>query len=175
MDLITHETTVIVGTLFKEQKKKPNVFAEISSVIKQDRQVERGAYCDEVDIAILEDASGRITISFSKGSEFDCQKLITGSILALLGKADAQGYFHVQDICKAGIPFPSQWPENVNTSLQRDLFDQNLLSSNRKFVAFVSGLHFGKNQTTAQKNAYTLAAKFFAAQNPSEKLNQLTA
>ena len=58
--------TVIIGTLFKDQNKKPNVFTDIQGVIASNFSVvdERpviGRYVDEEkDYAVLEDVSGRI-------------------------------------------------------------------------------------------------------------------
>jgi len=58
--------TVIIGTLFKDQNKKPNVFADIQGVIASNYvpTAERshiGMFVDqEKDIAVLEDKSGRI-------------------------------------------------------------------------------------------------------------------
>jgi hypothetical protein len=45
--------------------------------------------------------------------------------VAILGKADKQGYFEVEDYCFGGIPFQSDIPNFVAgmTTLKRDLFD----------------------------------------------------
>ena len=84
LDLQPGELTVIIGTLFKEMKKKPCVFDNIEGVI-------RVAGLDDVfsedDYAILEDASGRIQIR--ETDKFSCRNFVTGSIAAFLGKADS--------------------------------------------------------------------------------------
>jgi len=60
--------TVIIGTLFKEQKNKPNVFDNIAGVINKvnffscslgDDKM-RGKFTADCDTAVLEDGSGRI-------------------------------------------------------------------------------------------------------------------
>jgi hypothetical protein len=56
----------------------------------------------------LEDASGRITIN--ENSIFKIDEQITGSIIALLGRADNSGYFNVIDSCNAGISFKAELP-----------------------------------------------------------------
>ena len=76
LDLKPGIITVIIGTLFKEQKKKPCVFANLTGVINSVKAVDLsfGAhdedgtlfsdqYISENDQVILEDASGRITIN----------------------------------------------------------------------------------------------------------------
>ena len=48
--------------------------------------------------------------------------------MALLGVADDQGYFGVQDVCLAGIPFKAQLPGGVAIEEQKkELFDDDLL------------------------------------------------
>lgn len=76
LDLKPGIITVIIGTLFKEQKKKPCVFSNLTGVINSVNAVdlsfgaldEEGKpfsdqYISENDQVILEDASGRITIN----------------------------------------------------------------------------------------------------------------
>lgn len=46
---------------------------------------------DEDDVAVLEDKSGRITIK--KTDKFNIDKFVSGSIMALKGKAIQGGYF----------------------------------------------------------------------------------
>lgn len=65
---------------------------------------------------------------------------MTGSIVALLGKADETGYFLVDDICFAGTPFKADLPQTVNVKNQRDLFTD---VETRKFICLTSGLNFG--------------------------------
>lgn len=93
------DLSVIIGTLFKEQKNKPNVFTNITGPINQvnavdcsfgfatDKDSFIGKFTSENDQAILEDASGRINIRES--DKFKCNNFVTGSIMALLGKVDS--------------------------------------------------------------------------------------
>ena len=74
----------------------------------------------------MEDSSGRINIKESANFRIDEQ--VTGTIMALLGVADDQGYFGVQDVCLAGIPFKAQLPGGVAIEEQKkELFDDDLL------------------------------------------------
>ena len=99
----------------------------------------------EKDYAVLEDASGRIQIT--NGEVFDSSQFVTGSIMALLGHADANGFFVVKDFCFAGVPYKPELPRHIklNNSHESTLFKSELLASpeNRTFIAFISGLHFG--------------------------------
>lgn len=68
-----------------------------------------GKFTSEGDSAILEDASGRISIRSTH--HFDCNQFVTGSIVALLGQVDQGGYFVCEDHCFAGIPFKDNLPK----------------------------------------------------------------
>ena len=119
LDLRPYSLTVIIGTIFKEQKAKPCVFTDITNVIKStdfavadmsfgpsgvyDNLDLAGKYVQPGDQCILEDCSGRINIK--EGEHFDSNNFVTGTIVALLGRSDNQGYFGVMDSCVAGIPF----------------------------------------------------------------------
>jgi len=74
LDLKTGELTVIIGTLFKEQRLKPCVFTNLEGVISAVSSIDCstgdstliGKFTSENDFAILEDVSGRIQIRESK-------------------------------------------------------------------------------------------------------------
>jgi len=111
LDIKPYEDTVIIGTLFKEQKLKPSILNNIMGVlghkkfVDADGHFKHGMYVNhtEDDVAVLEDISGRITIKNS--ANFNINSFVSGTILALKGKAIAQGYFEVEDYCFAGAPF----------------------------------------------------------------------
>ncbi len=69
---------------------------------------------------------------------------MTGSIIALRGISDKNGYFEVYDHCYAGIPFTyANLPLPLSSS-NKDLYAEETLNNhNKQFVAFVSGLEFG--------------------------------
>jgi hypothetical protein len=70
LDLKAGELTVIIGTLFKEQKLKPCVFTNLEGVISAVSSIDCsiggsslvGKFTSDNDFAILEDISGRIQI-----------------------------------------------------------------------------------------------------------------
>ena len=122
----------------------------------------------------MEDSSGRINIKNS--ATFQINEQVTGTIIALLGIADDQGYFEVQDSCLAGIPFKPQLPEGVEIT-SRGLFDeQQLAQGARKFVALTSGLNFGDlgDEVDCQEAMFVLSS-FFKGQHLNAKMNQLAA
>ena len=104
LDLRTGSLTVIIGTLFKLQSKKPSVFnsdgKDEINIIQTVDQVDlsfgvtginqnqnlAGKYISDDDQCILEDSSGRITIKES--DKFRINEQVTGTIIALLGVAD---------------------------------------------------------------------------------------
>ena len=111
LDIKPFEDTVIIGTLFKEQKMKPTILSNIMGVLGQKKflnaqgDFNHGAFVnkEEDDVAVLEDKSGRITIKNS--AIFNINHFVSGTILALKGRAINGGYFEVQDHCFAGVPF----------------------------------------------------------------------
>ena len=119
LDIKSFEETVIIGTLFKEQKLKPSILTNIMGVLGQNKFLDsKGTFKhgmfvnkDESDVAVLEDKSGRITIR--SNDIFDINHYVSGTILALKGQEVTGGYFEVSDICFAGIPTRDDCPQGV--------------------------------------------------------------
>jgi hypothetical protein len=92
-----------------------------------------GAYVtdepDNCDVAVLEDISGRITIKNS--AKFTISNFVSGSIMALKGKAIAGGYFEVDEYCFAGVPMRNSPESIVLPNKKRELYDDSLLDSDR--------------------------------------------
>ena len=138
LDIRPFEDTVIIGTLFKEQKLKPTILNNIMGVLGQkkflgaDGKFKHGAFVnkEEEDVAVLEDKSGRITIKNSP-ENFNIDHFVSGSILALRGKAINGGYFEVQDFCFAGVPFKESPLNSKQLAQQTDLYGATALRSKR--------------------------------------------
>lgn len=129
-----------------------------------------GKFTSETDSAILEDASGRISIRSTE--QFNCNNFVTGSIVALLGHVDQAGYFICEDHCFAGIPFKDSLPPQVSLSKKRGLFDQ---LGDRKFIAFASGLNFGSDDMTAEyMSQLAMLARFFQGNHLNTQWNSLS-
>lgn len=104
LDIKPFEGTVIIGTLFKEQKLKPSILNNIMGVLGQNKfydsdtgKFQYGKYVNkdekDQDVPVLEDISGRITIKDSPNFRID--EFVSGTIVALKGRAVNGGYFEV--------------------------------------------------------------------------------
>jgi DNA polymerase delta subunit 2 len=90
---------VVVGTLFKEMKLKPNVLEEFAD---DEHKLERLAnYVGDDDTVLIEDESGRVMLS---GSKLDAAKLVTGVVMAIKGQVHPNGEFEVEDFCLPCMP-----------------------------------------------------------------------
>ena len=79
----------------------------------------------KADVGVIEDRSGRINVT---GSEvFDIHSFVSGSVLALKGKAIDGGYFVVEDYCMAGLTFNPHIPKHSLVGQKRDLYDFELM------------------------------------------------
>ncbi len=85
--------SIISGTLFKDMKRKPCILKDIAGTLGTRRPIDYTARGNK-DLGILEDSSGRIRLKREDDPEF-IGKLVTGSIMACLGRADVFGFFHV--------------------------------------------------------------------------------
>ena len=95
--------------------------------------------------------------------------------MALRGQAINGGYFEVHDHCFAGIPFQADIPKGCSTiGMKRELYDPEALKpeSGRHFVAFISGVQFGKVSTQIHAD---LLLKFFRGEFADSKSRQLAA
>ena len=180
LDIKPFEPTVILGTLFKEQKLKPSILNNIMGVLGQKKYTENGEFQhgqfvnqQEEDVAVLEDISGRITLKNSH--VFPINEFVSGTILALKGQAVHGGYFEVEDYCFSGVPFRDS-PIIPLNGAKRELYDIGLLESKRQFIGFVSGLEFGKPGSTQLQ--HELLARFlrgeFADANCQKLASQIT-
>ena len=144
LDIKCGVKTVIVGTLFKDQVKKPCILKHLDGVLGTRKPRN---YCSENDQIILDDSSGRIRVKPMEN--FRPGDVITGSVVALKGEADRNGIFIVEDFVYAGYNQSDQMSIPKSLTLfqpKRDLLDPVLLDSERKFVAFVSGFEIGLEQ-----------------------------
>lgn len=102
LDTKPNQLTVVIGTIFKEMPLKPSILKNILGVLGT-RKFKNGQYVSEEDYVVLEDNSGRVRIK--RNAIFAPEHFSTGSILALKGIVDKNGFFDVKDYCFAGIPF----------------------------------------------------------------------
>ena len=91
LDIKPFTTSIIIGTLFKEQGLKPSILNNLMGVLGQNKFMrdEDGEYpfgkvVGNDDKAIIEDKSGRIEIK--KTQKFNFDQFSSGSLLALKGQ-----------------------------------------------------------------------------------------
>eukprot|EP00741_Cyanophora_paradoxa_P021806 tig00000241_g21049.t1 len=128
LDIKEGQRVILTGTMYKEMPQKPSILKQLEKDrFASELQISEKNFVDKDDVAILEDAYGRVRLVMQK-EQID--SLVTGVIVALMGSALASGEFQVEDICFAGIP--AQVPAAVPASPKP------------KYVALVSGLRVGE-------------------------------
>ena len=146
LDIRQNTLSVLIGTLFKDMKIKPNILKDITGTLGSRKPLQ---YCSDQDTCVLEDSSGRIRLKDKTKDGNLFSKIVTGSIIGCLGRADINGIFFVEDYVYAGyISEPNLSQDgSVNVQKRRSLFDKEALADpNRTIVAFVSGLELGLPQ-----------------------------
>ena len=105
LDAEPGSAAVIIGTVYKDMKRKPNVLADMERDLFEDRaEAEDGAsnkYCGEGDRLMIEDESGRIALTGPLVQ--DCA-LVTGVVIAVRGTVNEAGELELDDICLPGLP-----------------------------------------------------------------------
>jgi hypothetical protein len=81
---------------------KPCIFDKVTGVLGT-RKFKKGLYVSSNDYAVLEDHSGRIRIR--PNDKFNPHYFVTGTVMALKGISDSNGFFDVKDFCFATIAY----------------------------------------------------------------------
>eukprot|EP00939_MAST-03C_sp_MAST-3C-sp1_P004048 g4048.t1 len=139
--LSPNEKAVVVGTIYKEMNKKPNILRELENAAKfsydvKDKQDTKETstsgdlnFVSSDDVVVVEDESGRVQLDTSRGTDvFDPQGIVTGVVLAIRGIKKAEGGFQVTDTCFPSVVVP---PSSASPS------------GEDAFVLLVSGLNVG--------------------------------
>lgn len=148
VDLEKNERSIIIGTLYKEMPKKPNILKELAdddnNMISIQPVNTRDKYIDlENDQLILEDEVQRILL-VDPEDEAKNKKIIksnrfcTGLVVAFLGYENEDSKFVVEDYCFKDTPYPSKPLENHSD----------------KYLAFISGIELGS--PTMNENLFKL-------------------
>ncbi|RHZ68679.1 hypothetical protein Glove_294g169 [Diversispora epigaea] len=125
LNVKSEEICYIIGTVYIEMQFKPNILEDVTREQCHIIPQSRSKYCSENDEISLEDESGRIKLT---GEILKQEMIITGVIMAVLGKENSEGEFEALDICFAGIPQQLK-------PIQMDTDD--------KYIALISGLNIG--------------------------------
>ena len=152
VDLVQHEKCVIIGTLYKEMKNKPNILRELADDENNTFVIQPVAlnskYIDPIDAEndelILEDELQRILIIEDDSVElinrkFRKSKLCTGLVIALLGHENDESKFQVTDYCFKETKFKPYSCANLSTN-------------ENKYVVFISGIELGNSDVRLDSN-----------------------
>ena len=157
VDLVQHEKCVIIGTLYKEMKNKPNILRELADDENNTFVIQPIAHClttkyiDLIDAnndeLILEDELQRILLiddSDEKTQEikstFIKTKFCTGLVIALLGYENENSKFKVLDYCFKQTKFSPLTMLSEKTS------------TDDRYIVFISGIELGNNDAKIDAN-----------------------
>ncbi|KAK7593036.1 hypothetical protein V9T40_007788 [Parthenolecanium corni] len=129
MDLnnLKGEQCVIVGTLYKNQELKPSVLRDVSKEYQTVPPAPRTHFVSDKDELILEDETQRVTLH----GVLDVHSVVTGCVVAVLGKLQPNGVFMVEDYC---------WPEAEPIAKSLPALTQD------KFLVLISGIELATNK-----------------------------
>ncbi|EZG66542.1 DNA polymerase subunit delta [Gregarina niphandrodes] len=97
-DVNLNEECIIIGTLYKVMKLKPQILDEyMENVAKGESRLK---FVDSSDSLVIEDGTGRLTLEGS----VDVQKLVTGLVVGLRGSQSGNGVFRVTEVITPKLP-----------------------------------------------------------------------
>lgn len=158
VDLVQNEKCIIIGTLYKEMKNKPNILKELAEhendSLPMQPVLDRDAkYIDtETDQLILEDELQRILlVDAPQKNIIGSNRFCTGIVIGLLGAENEDSAFQVEDYCFKHIEFqysPAKLPKQIDTR------------KTDNYVVFLSGIELGDNANKASDYLYKLQLMF---------------
>ena len=141
-----HEKCIIIGTIYKEMRNKPNILKELAeddefSTLPIQPVNREAKYIDpENDQVILEDDLQRILLKDAEVSNcklIENNTLCTGLVVALLGSENENSEFEVEDFAFKETPVFETKIMPRSTSQKED-----------KYMVFLSGIELGDGSTT---------------------------
>ena len=92
---------LVVGTVFKQQERKPNILAELSEEGGLEPEPRHTRYTSEEDFLLLEDETMRVRL---EGEAVLPALLVNGVVMAAWGREATGGRFHADKIFFANTP-----------------------------------------------------------------------
>ncbi|CAG8448591.1 2157_t:CDS:10 [Diversispora eburnea] len=164
LNIKSEEICYIIGTVYIEMQFKPNILEDVTREQCHITPKSRSKYCSENDEISVEDESGRIKLT---GEILKQEMIITGVIMAVLGKENSDGEFEVRDICFAGIPQQPK-PIQLNTALISGL---NIGATNKSVLQLQMMIEYITGEIgslTEQKFSSKIARIIIAGKSISE-------
>jgi len=100
-DGVREEDILIVGTVFKQQERKPSILKELSEDGGLEMQPVHTVYTSETDSLVLEDESMRVKLE--GGEVLKAGDLVNGVVVGIWGREVTGGKFSVKDVIFAKI------------------------------------------------------------------------
>ncbi|KAM0787009.1 hypothetical protein ACM66B_006277 [Microbotryomycetes sp. NB124-2] len=155
LDVTTNHLCFIVGTLYMDMPLKPNVLEDLARdhyVAAPPPRRKIGSKNDEV---MLEDESGRIRLIGDVVKQA-MGTLVTGTIIAALGRETPTGDFEVADFVFPGAP-----PQPTPAVHEKDDVDMKVdgkdATDEGEWIAIASGLDMGSTEDAADARTAMLA------------------
>ncbi|KAL5529429.1 hypothetical protein ACEPAG_5414 [Sanghuangporus baumii] len=145
LDVVTSQVCFIVGTVYMNMPQKPNVLEDVGRDRSLPEPPAREKYLSSDDEIVLEDDSGRIQLvgealmrvidEGGRGIQTGWGNvLVSGVIMAALGRETSSGAFEVKDVCFPGMAPMLHKNPGSSESMEVDT------DSRDEWVAFISGL-----------------------------------
>ena len=120
------EDILIIGTIFKQQERKPSILSELSEEAGVEFEPPHTMFTMDTDTLMLEDESMRVKLEC--GQFMKPGDLVNGVVLGVWGKEEKGGKFRVKDVVFAKIP---------KSKIEKQDFDEDVS------VCVLSGLELG--------------------------------
>lgn len=138
LDAEVSTPVLIVGTLYKDMKAKPNIMDEVNKDVLEQMQsgedTSGDKYCGEGDQLIIEDESGRLALKLPEALADEV--FVTGAVVGVAGVLNEQGELYVEGICLPGLPDQMPLARAPGAADAPDAPAQ-------RYIALVSGLRVG--------------------------------
>ena len=96
------DNILIIGTIFKQQERKPSILSELSEEAGVEFEPPHTVYTMDTDSLVLEDESMRVKLEC--GESLRPGDLVNGVVLGVWGREESGGKFLVEDVVYAKIP-----------------------------------------------------------------------
>lgn len=104
------ENILIIGTIFKQQEKKPSILAELSEEAGVEFEPPHKVYTTETDSLLLEDESMRVKLECDTDTGLQPGDMVNGVVCGIWGREQAGGKFKVVDVVYSKVPGAKEEP-----------------------------------------------------------------